>query len=390
MQVIFTASPPPPNRSGQYGRSKWRYVTSSAPPHTGNQGSSHTHSMTRAHDFVVDLAKAGKSFREIQDMVSIVYGDKSLKKSAIYNIMKKVKEGKNAEDLRGINTPKRVRSADVIASVSAAVAADRRVTVRELASNLGLSIGTIDRILHKELGLVKKSARWVPKLLSPEQKLERVRTSTSFVELIQEKGASVLDRIITMDESAVSMHTPTTKQQSKQWLKKGTPGPVKARVHATRTKTMVLAFFDSKGMVYNNYVPKGQTVNKEYVIKALQEFLRKLRKKRPELVDGEWFLHWDNARVHSAKAVQDYLTKRGVKVIEHPPYSPDLAPADFFLFPTLKKELAGITLAPGDFRKEWGRLLKTIPKEDFAKAFVRWQEHCEKCVRIGGSYVEKS
>jgi histone-lysine N-methyltransferase SETMAR len=254
--------------------------------------------------------------------------------------MKKVKEGKNTEDLRGINTPKRVRSAAVIASVSAAVAADRRVTVRELASNHGLSIGTIDRILHKELGLVKKSARWVPKLLSPEQQLERVRTSTAFVELIQEKGASVLDRIITMDESAVSMHTPTTKQQSKQWLKKGTPGPVKARVHATRTKTMVLAFFDSKGMVYNNYVPNGQTVNKEYVIKALQEFLRKLRKKRPELVDGEWFLHWDNARVHSAKAVQEYLTKRGVKVIEHPPYSPDLAPADFFLFPTLKKELA--------------------------------------------------
>jgi hypothetical protein len=60
--------------------------------------------------------------------------------------------------------------------------------------------------------------------------------------------------------------------------------------------------------------------------------------------------------------VQKYLTKRGVKVIEHPPYSPDLSPADFFLFPTLKKEMAGITLAPGDFRKEWVRLLKTIPK----------------------------
>jgi hypothetical protein len=56
----------------------------------------------------------------------------------------------------------------------------------------------------------------------------------------------------------------------------------------------------------------------------------------------------------------------------------------------LKKELAGITLAPGDFRKEWGRLLKTILKEDFAKPFVRWQELCKKCIRIGGSYVEKS
>jgi hypothetical protein len=51
---------------------------------------------------------------------------------------------------------------------------------------------------------------------------------------------------------------------------KGTPGPVKVKIHDTRTKTMVLTFFDYKGMVYNNYVPKGKTVNKGYSIKALQ------------------------------------------------------------------------------------------------------------------------
>jgi hypothetical protein len=48
---------------------------------------------------------------------------------------------------------------------------------------------------------------------------ERVRTSQEFIQLVQTKGRSVLDRIIMMDESAVSMHTPETKQQSKQWLK---------------------------------------------------------------------------------------------------------------------------------------------------------------------------
>jgi hypothetical protein len=47
---------------------------------------------------------------------------------------------------------------------------------------------------------------------------------------------SMLDNIVTMDESAVSFHMPETKQQSKQWLVKGTPGPIKAKVHATRKK----------------------------------------------------------------------------------------------------------------------------------------------------------
>jgi histone-lysine N-methyltransferase SETMAR len=346
--------------------------------------------MTRIHDFVVDLAKGGKSFSEIKKLVDDVYGDKALKKTQIYEILKRVKLGKNTDDRRGFSKQKTTMTADLIAAVSAAVADDRRVSIQDLARAHGTSFGTISRILHSQLGLVKKSARWVPKLLSKEQMEERVRTSKEFIKLVQKKGRSVLDRIITMDESAVSMHTPETKQQSKQWLKKGTPGPVKAKVHATRTKTMVLAFFDSQGMVYNNYVPRGQTVNAKYIIGALGTFLKNLRKKRPETVKGEWFLHWDNAPVHSAKVVQEFLAKKGIKLLSHPPYSPDLAPADFFLFPKLKKELAGFTMTQAEFKKEWEGVLRGVSKDEFARAFVRWYERCEKCIRIDGTYVEKS
>jgi predicted HAD superfamily phosphohydrolase YqeG len=66
---------------------------------------------------------------------------------------------------------------------------------------------------------------------------------------------SILDNIVTMDETMVSYHSPQTKRQSKQWIKKGLPGPVKAKVAASRTKQMVLAFFDRKGLVYTNIVP---------------------------------------------------------------------------------------------------------------------------------------
>jgi hypothetical protein len=211
-------------------------------------------------------------------------------------------------------------TANLIASV--AVAEDRRVSIQDLARAHGTSYGTISCILHSQLGLVKKSACWVPKLLSKEQKEERVRTSKEFIKLVQTKGRSVLDRIITMDESSVSMHTPETKQQSKQWLKKGTPGSVKARVHASRAKTMVLVFFDSQGMVYTNYVPRGDTVNVEYIIRALGTFLKNLRKKRLETAKGEWFLHWDNAPVHTAKVVQEFLAEKKHQTALPPPTPP--------------------------------------------------------------------
>jgi hypothetical protein len=90
-------------------------------------------------------------------------------------------------------------------------------------------------------------------------KNERVRTCESFMLLLRRHSMAMLDRIVTMDESAVSFHRPETKQQSKQWLVKGLPGPIKAKVHASRSKQMVLAFFNSKGLIYTNYVPKGST-----------------------------------------------------------------------------------------------------------------------------------
>ncbi len=71
-------------------------------------------------------------------------------------------------------------------------------------------------ILHQELGLVKKTARWVPKLLSEDQKRERVRICTEFVAAIHRRSMVMLNNIVTIDKTMVSYHTPQTKRQSKQ------------------------------------------------------------------------------------------------------------------------------------------------------------------------------
>jgi hypothetical protein len=60
------------------------------------------------------------------------------------------------------------------------------------------------------------------------------------------------------------------KWESKQRVKKSQPDFRKTRVHATQTKKMVLVFFNAKGLTCKNHVPKGKTVNAEYVKKADQ------------------------------------------------------------------------------------------------------------------------
>jgi histone-lysine N-methyltransferase SETMAR len=198
-------------------------------------------------------------------------------------------------------------------------------------------------ILHVELGLVRKSACWVHKLLSVEQKEERVRICSKFVAVFDCSSMAMLDQIITMDEMMVSYRTPQNKKQSKQWIKKGKPGPSKARVNASRTKQMLLEFLDSKGLVYTHIMLKRTTINANYNLVVLGKFMVYLRKKWPEITKGNWFFHWDNTPVHTAAIVKNWLVTKEIHLLPNPPYSPDLAPADFFLFWKVKESWLAFT-----------------------------------------------
>ena len=161
------------------------------------------------------------------------------------------------------------------------------------------------------------------------------------VELINSNPA-VLDALLTCDESWIYSYDPETKRQSSQSKHAGSPRPKKARQNKSTHKILIIAFFDSTGMIYILWVPTGLTVSKEYYIEVLREFRKRFRQKRPTFFEsGQWHFHQGNAPVHNSILVTDYLTKMGIKTLPHPSYSPDLAHYDFWLFPKLKEKLRG-------------------------------------------------
>ena len=94
--------------------------------------------------------------------------------------------------------------------------------------------------------------------------------------------------------------------------------------------------------LHQEYAPNGQIINKEFYLEVLRSLRESVRRKRPEKWrDGDWILHHDNAPAHTSHLVQQFLAKHGTAQLQQPPYSPDLAPCDFFLFPRLKKVLKG-------------------------------------------------
>ena len=133
----------------------------------------------------------------------------------------------------------------------------------------------------------------------------------------------------------------------------------------------MIPFFDITGMIYMPWVPTGQTVNKEYYIEVLKEFRKRFLGKRPALFkSGHWHFHQENAPVHNSILVTDYLTKMGIKTVALPPYSPDLVPCDFWLFPKLKEKLRGYRYETiEEMKEDVTKVIDTHTQEDIDGAF---------------------
>ena len=102
---------------------------------------------------------------------------------------------------------------------------------------------------------------------------------------------------------------------------------------------MLLTFFDIRGTVHYEFVPAGQTVNQVYYLEVLKRLHKKVRRKRLErFANNSSILHHDNAPTHMALSVREFLATKQITVLEHPAYSPDLAPTDFS-FPEDKRNI---------------------------------------------------
>ncbi|KAL4112100.1 hypothetical protein QTP88_015948 [Uroleucon formosanum] len=318
-------------------------------------------------------------------MLCEVYGEECLSRARVFEWHKRFCSGR--EDVEDDDRSGRPTSStnENVEKIDKIIRQDRRLSVRAVTEMVNIDRESVRKILVENLNMKKVCAKMVPKNLTIDQKFNRKEICSDTLKIIKD-DPSFINNIITCDETWIFTYDPETKSQSMHWKTPTSPRMKKARMSKSKFKAMLIVFFDIKGIIFVEWVPSGQTVNQYYCKEVLIKLRERVRKKRPDLWKNGWVLHQDNAPAHSAFSIQRFLTEKKISVLQHPPYSPDLAPCDFFLFPKIKCFLKGTHFQTvDDVKMKTEKLLKGLNESDRQHCFQEWQRRMQQCIDAEGS-----
>lgn len=332
-----------------------------------------------------------KTNDEIKTELDSVYGNDAPSIATVKRWTAEFRRGRTSIfDEERPGRPNEVTTEEMINKIHDIVLADRRVKLREIVDIVNISKERVENILHKHLHMRKLSARWVPRLLTIDQKRNRVTTSVECLEMLRRNPDDFLRRYITVDETWIHHYTPESKIQSRQWVEAGSSAPTKAKVVASAGKVMATVFWDAHGIIFIDYLQKGKTITGLYYSALLDRLDNEIKEKRPHLKKKKVLFHQDNAPAHKSLVVMAKLHELRYELLPHAPYSPDLAPCDFYLFPNLKKWLGGKRFGSNEeVMAETNAYFEEFDKSYYLDGIKKLEYRWTKCIELKGDYVEK-
>jgi len=260
-------------------------------------------------------------------------------------------------------------------------------STRRLAETLNLSVDTVYRVITQILGMRYFKCRWIPHELSPDQKHQRKVISTELFAILDRMTETQLSHVITEDESWFHLTNPVIGQ----WrvCQEDVEQNITPSIGAE--KVLVSVFWSIRGFHVVEALPDGETFTSEYMCETLIPKLRdSLSATRPVAgLNGLW-LHCDNAKPHVSRLTNQTLSSHRMKRLQHPPYSPDLAPSDFYLFGMVKAKLAGRGFGTKDeILEEIRKIVDSVPKSELISVMNEWKRRLHAVSETDGGYITK-
>ena len=205
------------------------------------------------------------------------YGDKALAYPTITRWIRLFKDGRTeAKDAPRAGRPLSAVSERDIEVVKTAIGEDARYTVEEIGDLYGINSSALFYILKEVLKLRKVCARWIPHLLTSEQKGVRLEKATQLLAKYNNADSMRLREIITGDETCLYFFEPDCKENNKVWVCQNGESPQIVRRNKTSRRVMYALFFDCDGIVARVPVPEKGSVTglfyKEKVLSAVVDY----------------------------------------------------------------------------------------------------------------------
>lgn len=332
----------------------------------------------------------GKNTVAAKEWLDKHYGDSGPGKSTICDWYADFKRGRTSTvDAQRPGRPKEVVIPEIIRQVRQIVLVDRKVKVREIAEAVGISSGSVFTILHEHLHMKKLNVKWVPHFLNIDQKEQRIVDSKAGLDMFNRNPKEFLRRYITMDETWIHHYTPESNRSSAEWAAAGESRSKKVKTSRWAGKVFASVFWDAHGIIHIDYLKKGEKCNAEYYTALLDRLNDKIKTKRPHLAKKKILFHQDNAPSHTAVLTKEKFKQLGWELLRHPPYSPDLAPSDYYLFSKLKLWLQGKKFYSNEeVETETEAYFEALSSDHYKKGIEMLKDRWTKCIELDGDYIE--
>jgi hypothetical protein len=190
--------------------------------------------------------------------------------------------------------------------------------------------------------------------------------------------------IVTLDESCIYLFS----ERDLMWIAPGEIVVERERHTVQSPKFMLTVLWNPIGFQVLKALPKRRKFNAQYytndILVAISDWRQQTGGTRP----NKLWMHSDNARPQTAKMSRDYIGLNRMKQAPRPPYSPDLAPSDFFLFGYVKGKLMGYRVeTPSELLVGIWVILAEIPRDTLNAVFLEWMERLQKRVQVDCEYV---
>lgn len=258
-------------------------------------------------------------------------------------------------------------------------------SAQELSVKFGVTKKTIlDHI--NQIGKVKKLDKWVPHELNAKQKEKRLQACLMF--LSRQKFDPFLNRIVTCDEKWIRYDN---RKRSSQWLDKDEPPKHSPKRNIHEKKLMVSVWWCSAGVIHYEFLKPGSSITAEVYCKSLDEMVKKIKIKQPKLINRSIpILLQDNAKPHTAKISVAKIQELELELLNHPPYSPDIAPTDYYFFRNLDNFFGGKQFkSDDDIKLAFQEFLDTRPPRFYMTGMNKLPLKWQKCVDNMGAYFDE-